>query len=158
MNKIILLSVTVLILMGCTKKDPAGEQKSLKTYGEAFDSAGSSDISNLSSLMGNLDSVALTLTAQIEKTCAVKGCWMQLKTDNGNPLRVTFKDYGFFIPKSGVEGKVATIKGYCIKQETSVEELQHYAQDAGESPEYIASITSPKMEFNFVASGVIIED
>lgn len=158
MKKIILLSTSLLVLTSCAKKEKVQEQKNFQTYGEQFDLTLSKSISNLESLMENQDSVALTLTAQIEKTCAAKGCWMQLKTGTENPLRVTFKDYGFFIPKSGAEGKATTIKGYCIKQETSVEDLRHYAQDAGESPEYIASITSPKMEYNFVASGVIIED
>ena len=83
---------------------------------------------------------------------------MQLQTSDGNTLRVTFKDYGFFVPKSGVENKKATINGYCVKQLTSVEELRHYAQDAGESEEIIASITEAKTEYSFVASGVIIED
>src|SRR5688500_14453434 len=35
----------------------------------------------------------------IEMACTNKGCWMQLASDAGKSgVRVTFKDYGFFIP------------------------------------------------------------
>lgn len=156
---ILLFSILGIIsTSSCTQKDQTSEKTSYKTYGSQFDPSDTQEISSLSALMEEQDSVAVTLTATIEKTCAVKGCWMQLKTTEESPLRVTFKDYGFFVPKSGMEGKTTTVKGYCVKQETSVETLRHYAKDAGESEEYIASITQPKLEYNFVASGVIIED
>lgn len=158
MKNIILLSFLALFLMACGKKETAQQKPTFQTYGQTFDQSTAEDISNLSSLMSESDSIAVTLVGTIEKTCAVKGCWMQLQNGNENTLRVTFKDYGFFVPKAGAEGKKTTIQGYCVKQETSVEDLRHYAQDAGESPDYIASITQPKTEYNFVASGVIIED
>lgn len=158
MKRISLAVLLCFTLIACKKKEPAQEEQKPESYGEAFDASKAQNISKLSELMENSDSISMTLTATIQKTCAVKGCWMQLVTADENPLRVTFKDYGFFVPKTGAEGKVATIQGYCVKQETSVDELRHYAQDAGESDEVIASITAPKMEYNFVASGVIIQD
>ena len=158
MKKIILISILALSICACAKKGESKKQVSFKTYGASFDRSEVQDISQLSSLMRSSDSVSVILSGTIEKTCSVKGCWMQLKTGGDQSLRVTFKDYAFFVPKNGVEGNNAIIKGYCVKQETSVEELQHYAKDAGESDEAIALITEPKMEYNFVASGVIIED
>ncbi|MEP2023817.1 MAG: DUF4920 domain-containing protein [Reichenbachiella sp.] len=158
MKNLILFSFLSLVFFSCGKKQVSQEKPAFQSYGEAFDYSISKDISGLSNIMANSDSVITTLNGTIEKTCAVKGCWMQLQTSDGNTLRVTFKDYGFFVPKSGVENKKATINGYCVKQLTSVEELRHYAQDAGESEEIIASITEAKTEYSFVASGVIIED
>ncbi|WP_422361205.1 DUF4920 domain-containing protein [Reichenbachiella sp.] len=158
MRNIILLSILVLSICACAKKSESKKQVGFKTYGTSFDRSEVQDISQISSLMESSDSIAVILSGTIEKTCAVKGCWMQLKTGSDQNLRVTFKDYAFFVPKNGVEGNTAVIKGYCVKQETSVEELQHYAKDAGESDEAITLITEPKMEYNFVASGVIIED
>lgn len=158
MKNIILLSILALSIFSCTKKGESEKRVDFNIYGESFNKSDAQDISKLSALMNSSDSISVTLTAGIEKTCAVKGCWMQLNTGEETSLRVTFKDYGFFVPKSGEEGKTAIIKGYCIKQETSVEELRHYAKDAGETDDAIALITEPKMEYNFVASGVIIED
>ena len=33
------------------------------------------------------------------RVCQMKGCWMELAADNDTSgVRVTFKDYGFFVP------------------------------------------------------------
>ncbi|WP_420582535.1 DUF4920 domain-containing protein [Reichenbachiella sp.] len=158
MKNVILLSLLYLALFSCSEKSNSEKKNNAVTYGESFDASQAKDISQLPALMKTSDSVSIVLSGTIEKTCAVKGCWMQLKTGEKNNLRVTFKDYAFFVPKSGAKGNNAIVNGYCVKQETSIEELRHYAKDAGESEETIAMITEPKMEYNFVASGVIIED
>ena len=40
---------------------------------------------------------------------------------------------------------------------TSVEELKHYAEDAGETQEVIDAITEPEISLAFEAKGVIIK-
>ena len=70
-------------------------------------------------------------------------------------LRVTFKDYGFFVPKNS-SGNDAVIEGALYKKLVNVEMLKHYAEDAGKSEEEINAITEPKEQFVFEASGVII--
>lgn len=42
------------------------------------------------------------------------------------------------------------------KRITPVEELRHYAEDAGKSKEEIIAITEPKEEYHMMASGVVI--
>ena len=42
-------------------------------------------------------------------------------------------------------------------KETSVKELQHYAEDAGKTKEEIAKIIAPKKEFAFEAKGVLMK-
>lgn len=158
MKNVTLLIFGCVLTFACGKNESKQQPQTSQVYGEAFDPSAASDISNLPTLMSESDSVWMTLFGSIEKTCAVKGCWMQLKTDQKHSLRVTFKNYGFFVPKKGEEGKTATVQGYCVKQETSVAELQHYALDAGASESAIASITEPQVGYNFVASGVIIRD
>ncbi len=98
----------------------------------------------------------IKLEGEIDTTCKMKGCWMTVKDGDGGTMRVTFKDYGFFVPKEGVAGKTAVMQGKLERKTTSVEELQHYAKDAGKSDEEIAAITEPKVELSFVADGVII--
>ena len=39
----------------------------------------------------------IQLTGYITKSCAKKGCWMVME-DGKTSMRVTFKDYGFFVP------------------------------------------------------------
>ena len=82
---------------------------------------------------------------------------MKLKADE-DTLMVRFKDYGFFVPKEGVEGRNAIVQGEAYYDTLTVELLQHYAQDAGKSEDEILSITEPEYNFLFEASGVIIQE
>jgi hypothetical protein len=49
------------------------------------------------------------------------------------------------------------VNGKAFVKETSVKELQHYAEDAGKTKEEIALITESKVEFAFEADGVLIK-
>lgn len=103
---------------------------------------------------GQLENVKVSGT--IETVCQAKGCWMKIASANGAPsMHVQFKDYAFFMPKN-IAGKTVVMAGKAVKQVTSVEELRHFAEDAGKSKEDIAKITQPKEEIQFVASGVLI--
>src|SRR5690606_24337971 len=103
------------------------------------------------------DSVEVSFKGKVKSVCQAKGCWMKL--DLGKPENETFvrfKDYGFFVPMDS-EGAEAIIKGIAKKEETSVEELKHYAKDAGKSEEEIAKIIKPKVEYTFLADGVLMK-
>ena len=73
-------------------------------------------------------------------------------------ILVRFKNYGFFVPKNGIEGKEAVINGILSTETISVKELQHYAEDAGKSELEISKINKPEIKFSFLADGVIIKD
>lgn len=95
---------------------------------------------------------------KVEAVCQSKGCWMNIVSDDPSqkPMMVKFKDYGFFMPKD-IAGQRVILKGMAYLEETSVDELRHYAEDAGKSAEEIASITEPKVELKFMADGVILK-
>ena len=80
---------------------------------------------------------------------------MEMKFDN-DTIFVRFKDYGFFVPKTGIEGKIASINGILSSEKISVKELRHYAEDAGKSKLEISEIKNPKLTFSFLADGVEI--
>ncbi len=128
------------------------------SYGEKIAANDAQSVSVIDALMADTDSLNVKLTGEIEKTCAMKGCWMTVKTGDSTSMRVTFKDYGFFVPKEGVAGRQAIMEGTVTKTVTSVEVLRHYAQDEGKSAEEINAITEPKEEYAFVATGVLIEE
>ncbi len=126
------------------------------TYGESISTDEPLALANLSKEVAGKDSVTLTLKGTIEETCKMKGCWMTVKDENGVATRVTFKDYGFFVPKEGAAGKEVVFSGVAKRKLTDVATLRHYAEDAGKSQEEINAITEPKEEIEFVASGVVI--
>ena len=127
-------------------------------YGEKIDNNEVITLAEAKTTMSDGKASNVKLSGEILETCSKKGCWMTMKMDDGQEMRITFKDYGFFVPKEGAQGKRAIIQGEAVKEITDVETLQHYAQDAGKSEVDIAAITEPKEGYNFVASGVIIVD
>jgi len=80
---------------------------------------------------------------------------MTLELPNGKQTFVKFKDYAFFVPLNAAEQE-AIVSGKAFVSETSVAQLRHYAQDAGEPENAIAKITEPKVEYKFMADGVLI--
>ena len=74
------------------------------------------------------------------------------------PMHVTFKDYGFFVPKEGMEDKEAIFEGIAFVDTLSVDMLRHYAEDEGKSQEEIDAITEPELAYTFEAIGVIIDE
>lgn len=99
----------------------------------------------------------MVIKGQIIETCKKKGCWMTIDMGKDQELFVKFKDYEFFVPKEGANGKEMVMKGIAKKQIISVDELKHYAEDAGKSEEEIKAITKPKERYTFMATGVVIK-
>lgn len=81
---------------------------------------------------------------------------MTMNIGNDKTMQVKFKDYAFFVPKDA-SGKTVFIEGVAFTDTTSVQELQHYAEDGGKSKEEIAKITEPEISVSFEAHGVIIK-
>ena len=124
-------------------------------YGDAFETDSILSLDELSRKIEKIgDTLQLTLKGTIKEVCTKKGCWMTLSMENESEMMVRFKDYGFFVPLDA-SGEVL-IHGKAFMSETSVDDLRHYAEDAGASDEEIAAITTPKTSYNFEADGVLI--
>jgi hypothetical protein len=134
------------------------ETPPVTVYGDSIDAEGALEPEAFLAQMEGKDSLAVKVKAPINTTCRVKGCWMTLDMGNGEEMRVRFKDYGFFVPTEGVDGKVAVVDGFAFIDTLNVDYLKHLAEDEGKSEEEIAAITEPEISVNFEAKGVIIED
>lgn len=93
------------------------------------------------------------ISGTINSCCQKKGCWMKVDIGEGREMMVRFKDYGFFMPMD-CSGSTARLQGRAFKETLSVDDLRHYAEDAGKTPEEIAAITQPEVRYSFEASGV----
>ena len=102
------------------------------------------------------DTINVKFASKINEVCTKKGCWMKLPLVEETEAMVRFKDYGFFMPLDAKDSQVI-VEGKAYVKETSVKELQHYAEDAGKTKEEIAKITEPKKEFSFEAKGVLMK-
>ena len=121
-------------------------------YGEKFDY----DLEKIDNSIVLAD-LKIRMKGEIISTCPMKGCWMNMNIANDTIL-VRFKDYGFFVPKTGVEGNTAIINGYLSIDTLSVAQLRHYAEDAGKNKNEIMKITNPKITLSFLADGVAIQE
>lgn len=156
--------LTILIitsLAACDSSKPQESQNatvdapSFSFFGEQISTELASSLDVLKKEIIGQDSIKIATAGVVREVCQAKGCWMTLDMNDGSTMRVTFKDYGFFVPKD-IAGKEVIIDGYAYNEETSVETLRHYAEDAGKSAEEIMEITAPKQEVTYIASGVAI--
>ncbi len=126
-------------------------------YGEPFDPEAATSFSDFYEQASTTDSLSGKLLGLVEEVCQMKGCWMTIRaTDQDLPaIMVKFKDYGFFVPKD-ISGRQVVLQGIAFREVTPVEELRHYAEDAGKSKTEIEAITEPKEELKFIATGVAL--
>ena len=97
------------------------------------------------------------ISGEIISVCPKKGCWMNVKVDT-DTIFVKFKDYGFFVPKTGIEGKQILMSGNIFRDTIPVERLRHYAEDAKQTKQEIELITEPEYKINMIAEGVAIRE
>ena len=87
---------------------------------------------------------------RIAKVCQKKGCFF-VAQEGASTARVTFKDYGFFIPTDS-GGKNVVLLGTFSRKSVSEEQAEHYAADLGEK----APVTPEMYEYSIVATAVKI--
>jgi len=140
-----------------TTYELVGEAKSVPgNYGDVVKEAGVVTPAILLQKVESSGTFTGKVSGQINEVCTNKGCWFAMALPNGSSMRVTFKDYGFFIPTNS-QGFPITIEGVATLTETDVETLRHYAEDQGKSKEEVETITAPKKEITFEASGALIK-
>lgn len=138
---------------------PEAQQGDGKHFGEKITDAGAISYTNLLQVLQQKDSLVTKVSGTVTSVCQQKGCWIKITSESeGQPdMMVKFKDYGFFLPKD-IAGRQVVLQGIAYREVTSVEELRHYAEDAGKSAEEIEKITQPKEELKFMAAGVLLLD
>lgn len=94
------------------------------------------------------------IEGQITEVCQAKGCWMIL-VDGDTYARVTFEDYGFFVPiETSMQRSV--VYGTLTEHVLTGEQAQHYAQDAGAKS--TLEMEGEVKEYSIVARAVQLEN
>ena len=152
-------SIAFLAACGDTNQttEKVAEEVEITKHGEAISEEGAVTSAEFLTQVEGKDSLNVKLTANISEVCSSKGCWMKLDMGNGETIRVTFKDYEFFVPKDAA-GKTAILQGVAKIDTVDVATLRHYAEDANAPQEEIDAITEPEINYAFEAVGVIIKD
>ncbi|MEN8817411.1 MAG: DUF4920 domain-containing protein [Nonlabens sp.] len=157
------------LLVGC--KEPKQEEEmpavndeqvqemAYMDYGAEFSNSDVIDAMELGTMYKTMkvgDTTTVKVKGTIADVCVKKGCWIKMPVGDASAT-VKFKDYGFFLPKNG-KGKEVILSGKAYKNITPVEELRHYAEDAGKSEEEIAAITEEEVTLSFIADGAMVEE
>ncbi len=156
MKKILIIASTLFLSLPLLAQDRPSAIPG-QTYGEKISEKGAIDIEKLPSLIKKSKDgkVQTKIKAKVVDVCAKKGCWLNLELNENETVFVKMKDYAFFLPDDAV-GKTIILEGEAFEKVTSVNELKHYAEDAGKSQEEIAKITQPEKSIRFMASGIIV--
>ncbi|MEQ8239950.1 MAG: DUF4920 domain-containing protein [Cyclobacteriaceae bacterium] len=144
----IIYFAVLLLAISCSPTKEKGTY-----YGAEFEVNGAQSIDQLISgreLNQSEGSKNVKLSGVIEEVCQSKGCWMMLKTEDDTKVRVTFKDYAFFVPKDA-KGKKIYLTGEASINELDSATLKHYADDAGKP---VADMSA--VELSIVSEGVLI--
>jgi len=157
MKKIVLVLLSVSMFVACdTKKENPVD---FASFGEKIEQDGALDKTAMMAKFENLkegDTVDVKFATTINEVCKKKGCWMKLDLGNEKESMVRFKDYGFFVPMDA-DHKEVVVNGRAYVTKIPVEQLQHYAKDAGKSEEEIAAITAPEFTYAIEADGVLVQ-
>jgi hypothetical protein len=84
-----------------------------RLFGAALGPAPRADLAHVLKDPGRFAAGTHIVEGHVRRACSKKGCWMELATANdpGAPgCRVTFKDYGFFVPTDAA-GATARLEG-----------------------------------------------
>lgn len=92
----------------------------------------------------------LAVRARVAEVCRMKGCWMVL-TDGARSARVTFKNYGFFVPKD-LAGRTVVAEGTLSRKLLTADEADHLAKESS-AP---APPPGPREEWSLVASSIVV--
>lgn len=106
--------------------------------------------------LNSYEGKTVRVSGRVESTCAVKGCWMWVR-DGGERVFVKFQDYAFFVPTANAENRRVVFEGKVSMRTFTVEQLRHYAKDAGDI-EGAKKITEPKQLPFVMATGVRMYD
>lgn len=164
MKKVLFVLLLTAITFACKtenkteKVSQESQELAYASFGDEIKAEGAITAAEMTERFNSInigDTITAKVSAKINEVCQMKGCWMKLDLGNDQDVRVTFKDYGFFMPLNA-EGEVI-INGKAFVTETSVDDLRHYAEDAGKTAEEIAAITETEKTFAFEADGVLLK-
>jgi hypothetical protein len=94
----------------------------------------------------------LVVEGVVNANCTEMGCWMEIApaAEAKQSMHITFKDYGFFIPKSS-KGMKARAEGVVSVETLSKDEADHLA---GEGAVLHRNADGTATQVAFVANGV----
>jgi hypothetical protein len=125
-----------------------------KVFGAAIAASSETSLADMLKSPKDYRDQTVTVQGRVKSACTRRGCWMQISAESdpaAASCRVTFKDYGFFVPTDSA-GAQAKVQGSLTVDTVSAERVAHLesegAKFADKNPDGSAN------ELRLVASGV----
>lgn len=118
------------------EKTQATSNEAVLVRGEKLQGLPKVELATLLKSPADFDGKTVALSGTVRKACEKKGCWMELATTKdakGPGVRVTFKDYGFFVPLDSA-GRTAQVEGTVKVAELSEATAKHYEGEGAQVP------------------------
>ncbi len=139
------------LLLAAVPALPSTQEAPVITRGEKLKGAPKVALVDLLQAPQQHEGKTVSVEGKVRKACDRKGCWMELASlDKGPGVRVTFKDYGFFVPLDSA-GAFATVEGEVKVAELSPAKAKHYESEGAIVPH---DASGQAREVQLVATGV----
>ena len=110
--------------------EPVEQTANAETFGAALnESVPEVALQDIADDGGRHVGQAVRVTARVAEVCKKKGCFF-IAQEGSSVVRISFKDYGFFVP-TDISGKTVTLVGEVVAREVTTDEAEHYAEDLG---------------------------
>lgn len=152
-----------VLLIGCgfifAQTDEADQTEEIKLGGEIT----LTEKTNISDILTDPDSYldqTVLVEGEILNVCPKMGCWMELKSDDGEGMiKIKVKDGDIVFPVEAI-GETAVVEGTVYKielsQEDAISYYEHIAEETGEDFDP-STITGPMTIYQIKGLGAVID-
>ncbi len=132
------------------------QSEKAKHYGAPLGKSPQVSLADLLTEPAQYHEKAVTVSGHVRRACSRKGCWMELSTGPDKAAqgcRVTFKDYGFFVPTDSA-GMNAVVEGRVEVTRVEKQAVDHYESEGAHFPH--KDETGSAREVRLIATGVTL--
>ena len=138
----------------------SGCQPVMEPYGEALSLSEITPIENILADPTAYVGQKVRIAGQITDVCPMKGCWIEIETEDGQALIVKVDD-GDIVFKPESKGKNAIAEGevYSIEmdEERAIAYMEHLAEEKGEEFDP-STVEGPMTVYQIKGAGALVEE
>jgi hypothetical protein len=125
-----------------------------KAFGAAIAASNETSLADMLKAPKDYRDQTVTVQGRVKSACTRRGCWMQISAESdpaAASCRVTFKDYGFFVPTDSA-GAQAKVQGSLTVDTVPAERVAHLESEGAKFADKNADGSAN--ELRLVATGV----
>jgi hypothetical protein len=137
------MTLFVALLLACgTSAAPEAPAPTGEHFGAEFTLTSSAPVGTVIADPEGHKGKNVRVVGEITQVCQKAGCWMVLRDDGGETMRITTKDHGYGVNKESA-GRTAHVEGEVSVKAVDPERVAHFKSetDSKEAPEDGKTVT-----------------